>query len=76
MKRFPFTKRAIEALPAHDLNSPSREAEYTDVEYTDLINGDTALVFKTGSLKLAIVQQLDRGVNSWCRSRSVTLSWK
>jgi integrase len=32
MKRFPFTKRAIEALPAHALDSPSREAEYTDME--------------------------------------------
>jgi integrase len=32
MKRFPFTKRAIEALPAHAVDSPSREAEYTDME--------------------------------------------
>jgi len=32
MKRFPFTKRAIEALPAHAMDSPSREAEYTDME--------------------------------------------
>lgn len=31
-KRFPFTKRAIEALPAHDPESPSREAEYSDAE--------------------------------------------
>jgi integrase len=36
MKRFPFTKRAIEALPAHALDSPSREAEYTDVESSGL----------------------------------------
>ena len=31
-KRFPFTKRAIEALPPHDPESPSREAEYSDAE--------------------------------------------
>jgi len=31
-RRFPFSKRAIEALPAHDADSPSREAEYTDAE--------------------------------------------
>ena len=36
MKRFPFTKRAIEALPPHDMDSPSREAEYTDVESSGL----------------------------------------
>lgn len=35
-RRFPFTKRAIEALPAHDRDSPSREAEYTDVECVGL----------------------------------------
>lgn len=31
-KKFPFTKRAIEALPAHAMDSPSREAEYSDME--------------------------------------------
>ena len=31
-KRFPFTKRSIEAIPSHDPESPSREAEYSDVE--------------------------------------------
>ncbi|MEJ2491113.1 MAG: tyrosine-type recombinase/integrase [Desulfuromonadales bacterium] len=31
-KRFPFTKRALEALEAHDADSPSREAEYSDAE--------------------------------------------
>jgi len=31
-KRFPFTKRSIEALSPHDPNSKSREAEYSDVE--------------------------------------------
>jgi hypothetical protein len=31
-KRFPFTKRAIEALSPHDLDSKSREAEYSDAE--------------------------------------------
>lgn len=31
-RRFPFTKRTIESLPAHDPDSPSREAEYTDAE--------------------------------------------
>src|SRR6056297_1840866 len=31
-KRFPFTKRTIDALPSHDPNSPSREAEYSDAE--------------------------------------------
>jgi hypothetical protein len=36
MKRFPFSKRAIEALPPHDPDSPSREAEYTDVESSGL----------------------------------------
>jgi hypothetical protein len=32
VKRFPFSKRAIEALPPHEMDSPSREAEYTDME--------------------------------------------
>ncbi len=31
-RRFPFSKRGIEALPAHDPDSRSREAEYTDSE--------------------------------------------
>lgn len=31
-KKFAFTKRAIEALPAHAMDSPSREAEYSDME--------------------------------------------
>ena len=31
-KRFPFTKRSIEAIPEHDPDSPSRESEYTDSE--------------------------------------------
>jgi len=31
-KRFPFSKRSIEALEAHDLDSKSREAEYSDAE--------------------------------------------
>lgn len=31
-RRFPFTKRSIEALPSHDPESPSREAEYSDSE--------------------------------------------
>ncbi|GFO57253.1 integrase [Geomonas sp. Red276] len=35
-KKFPFTKRAIETLPAHDPASPSREAEYADAECTGL----------------------------------------
>ena len=34
--RFPFTKRSIEALPRHDPNSPSREAEYSDSEMIGL----------------------------------------
>lgn len=35
-RKFPFTKRAIEALPAHDPASPSRETEYADAECTGL----------------------------------------
>jgi hypothetical protein len=35
-KRFPFTKRAIEALSAHAVDSRSREAEYTDVKSSGL----------------------------------------
>ena len=31
-KRFPFNKRAIEAIEAHDQDSKSREAEYSDAE--------------------------------------------
>ena len=31
-KRFPFNKRTIEALEAHDPDSKSREAEYSDAE--------------------------------------------
>jgi integrase len=29
-KKFPFTNRAINALPAHDADSPSKSAEYSD----------------------------------------------
>jgi len=36
VKRFPFSKRAIEALPPHAVDSPSREAEYTDIESSGL----------------------------------------
>ena len=35
-RRFPFTKRAIESFPAHDPDSPSREAEYADSECVGL----------------------------------------
>lgn len=31
-RKFVFTKKAIEALPAHDPDSPSREMEYADIE--------------------------------------------
>jgi len=31
-RKFPFSKRSIEALLAHDPDSPSREAEYSDSE--------------------------------------------
>lgn len=31
-RKFPFTKKAIDALPAHDPESPSTDAEYSDVE--------------------------------------------
>ena len=34
--KFPFTKRGIEALPAHDPDSPSREKEYADADCTGL----------------------------------------
>ena len=34
--RFPFTKRAIEALSSHDATSKGREAEYSDVECVGL----------------------------------------
>ena len=35
-RKFAFTKRGIEALPPHDPDSPSREAEYADAECTGL----------------------------------------
>ncbi len=35
-RKFPFTKKSIEALPAHDPDSPSREAEYSDQEMIGL----------------------------------------
>ncbi len=35
-RKFPFTKKAIEALPHHDPDSPSREAEYSDQEMIGL----------------------------------------
>ena len=35
-RKFPFTKRSIEALPRHDPESPSREAEYGDGEMIGL----------------------------------------
>lgn len=35
-RKFTFTKKALEALPPHDANSPSREAEYSDQECTGL----------------------------------------
>ena len=31
-RKFPFTKKAIEKIPAHDPESPSREMEYSDSE--------------------------------------------
>jgi hypothetical protein len=34
--RFKFTHRLIDQLPLHDANSPSRFAEYSDVETTGL----------------------------------------
>lgn len=34
--RFPFSKRTIEALPAHDPDAASRESEYTDSECVGL----------------------------------------
>ena len=43
-KKFPFTKRAIDALPAHDPASPSRESEFSDAECSGL----HLLVSKTG----------------------------
>jgi hypothetical protein len=36
---FPFTKRAIEALPPHDVDCPSRETEYTDMEWARFFDG-------------------------------------
>ncbi len=35
-RRFAFTKKAVEALPAHDPSSPSREMEYADTECVGL----------------------------------------
>ena len=35
-RKFPFTKRSIEALPCNDPESPSREAEYSDSEMIGL----------------------------------------
>jgi hypothetical protein len=35
-RRFPFNKRSIDAIPPHDLSSPSREAEYSDAECIEL----------------------------------------
>lgn len=35
-RKFAFTKKAIEALPAHDPESPSREMEYADIECVGL----------------------------------------
>jgi integrase len=35
-RRFEFTNRTISALPAHDPESPSREAEYSDTSCTGL----------------------------------------
>ena len=31
-RKFPFTKKTIQSIPAHDPDSPSREAEYSDSE--------------------------------------------
>jgi hypothetical protein len=31
-KRFPITKRIIEAIPPHDTDSPSRGTEYSNAE--------------------------------------------
>lgn len=35
-KKFRFTNRAIEALPAHDVNAASKSAEYSDTQVTGL----------------------------------------
>lgn len=43
-RKFRFTQRAVEALPPHDPDSPSREAEYCDAEVVGL----RLLVSKTG----------------------------
>lgn len=43
-RRFRFTHALLEALPAHDVDSPSREMEYSDTEIT----GFRLLVGKTG----------------------------
>ena len=43
-RRFRFTHAALEALPPHDPDSPSREAEYSDTE----VIGLRMLVSKTG----------------------------
>ena len=38
-KKFPFTNRAIAALPAHDPDSPSKSAEYSDTAMPGLRTG-------------------------------------
>jgi len=43
-RRFRFSHAALEALPPHDADSPSREAEYSDAEVVGL----RVLVSKTG----------------------------
>ena len=46
-KRFPFTKRSIEALSPHDAASKSREAEYSDAECIGLklrVSGHSSMV--------------------------------
>jgi integrase len=81
--RFNFNNRAILALPAHDPNSPSRSAEYSDTS----VIGLKAVVGKTGNKSFSFRYQLPGGRKRCLRvgtfpaidvpeARKIALEWR
>jgi len=62
-KRFAFTNRNIAALPAHDPNSPSKSAEYSDTT----VIGLKVAVSKNGNKSFAFRFQLSSGCKRFTR---------
>jgi len=65
--RFAFTNRNIAALPAHDANSPSKSAEYSDTT----VIGLKVAVSKNGNKSFAFRYQLSSGRKRFMRIGTV-----